>query len=79
MTLLKPYLSLFICVPKDSLTIEEARNMVEEVNHNELLPEDILSDHPYACNAHTLKVTNPCQKEDMKEVAGTVRKAAAGR
>lgn len=67
-----------ICVPKDSLSVGEAKNMVEEVNHSELLPEDILSDHPYACNAHTLKVTNPCQREEVKEVAGAVRKASAG-
>ena len=68
-----------ICVAKDSISLEDAQNMVNEVNHNELLPEEILSSSVYGVNAHTLKVTNPCQKEDMKEVIGTVRKAAAGR
>ena len=68
-----------ICVPKDSISLEDAQNMVNEVNHNELLPEEILSSSVYGVNAHTLKVTNPFQKEDMKEIAGTVRKAAAGR
>ncbi|MBR1862012.1 MAG: hypothetical protein IJ796_09185 [Lachnospiraceae bacterium] len=68
-----------ICIPKDSLSVDEAKDMISSVNQTELRPEDILSDHPYACNASTLKVSNPCQAEEIKEVAGAVRHASAGR
>ena len=36
--------------------------MIQEVNAGELLPEEVLSDHPYLVNAQTLKITNPCEK-----------------
>ena len=50
-----------ICVSVDTMSPEVARDMIQEVNAGELLPEEVLSDHPYLVNAQTLQITNPCE------------------
>lgn len=52
-----------LCVSADSLTIEEANDMITEVNAGELLPEEVLSDHCYLVDAKTLEIINPVTKE----------------
>ena len=45
---LRPYLSLLIIVPKSkSAEEEELSRMVDEINHEQLAREEILSNHAY--------------------------------
>lgn len=50
-----------ICVSADTMSPEAARDMIQEVNAGELLPEEVLSDHPYLVDGQNLKITNPCK------------------
>ncbi len=53
-----------ICVSADTMSPEQAAAMVSEVNATQLDPVDVLSDHPYLVNAETLKISNPCVKQE---------------
>lgn len=63
-----------ICVSTTTMSPEAARYMVMEVNAGELLPEEVLSDHPYLVNAQTLQITNPC--ENLVEAVADMPKLA---
>lgn len=58
-----------IALSAEGLAPEEMANMVVEVNENELLPEDKLSDHVYRydAQAHTLKLADTTLEELEKE------------
>lgn len=64
-----------ICVSSALMSPEAAKDMVEEVNAGELLPEEVLADHPYLVNAQTLQITNPC--ESLVEVVADMPKPVA--
>ena len=38
--------------------------MVRDVNATQLEAVDVLSDHPYLVEAETLKISNPCDKQE---------------
>ena len=54
--LLRPYLSLLLAVPVSTAEIEELRQMVKEVNDNEVAPEEILGYEVYRYNRETGEV-----------------------
>ena len=54
--LLRPYLSLLIAVPVLAQGLEELREMVKEVNDNQLAPEEILGYEVYRYNRETGEV-----------------------
>lgn len=56
--LLRPYLSLFIIVPKSrSLEARELGEMVREINATQVEPEEVLSDRAYEYNREARKLS----------------------
>lgn len=52
-----------LCVSADSMTVEEANAMIQDVNRNGVAPEEVLSDHCYFVDAKTLEITIPKERE----------------
>ncbi len=55
-----------ICVSVDTMSPEQAATMIQEVNANEVQPEEVLGSHPYHVDAQTLKISNPCQSQEAR-------------
>lgn len=52
---LRPYLSLFITLPYGYISPEEAKEMVQAVNAEQVAPEEQLSDYVYVYTNGKLK------------------------
>lgn len=57
-----------ICISADTLSPEEANKMICVVNSEQLMPEEVLSDHCYHVNAQTLKITNPLKEAAEEKI-----------
>lgn len=66
-----------IAVSADTMSPDQAKKMIEDVNRNELKSDEVLSNHPYHVDAQTLKISNPCEKQEMVETTHAIRHAAA--
>ena len=61
-----------ICVSADAMTPGQAAAMIQEVNANEVRPEEVLGTHPYHVDAQTLKISNPCEAQ-MERIADEMK------
>ncbi len=61
-----------ICVSADAMSPEQAATMIQEVNANEVRPEEVLGTHPYLVDAQTLKISNPCEAK-MERIADEMK------
>ena len=61
-----------ICVNADAMSPEQAAIMIQEVNANEVRPEEVLGSHPYHVNTETLKISNPCA-EQAEQTAKSIK------
>ncbi len=65
-----------LAIPADSLTPEEARAIIQDVNQNEVRPDEVLSDHPYLVDARTLSISNPLKVQEVNENIVVAKHAA---
>ncbi len=67
--MLKPYLSLFICIPiTPDMSAEDLRTMVREVNGSQVSPEERLSDEVFKCDGSKLTVVGESFKMDEPHI-----------
>ena len=76
--LLRPYLSLFLIVKDDGeMKAELLRNMVQQINRTELIPEDKLSDNVYHYDSkeHIFELAEKFEARQKEKMAGIEMKA----
>lgn len=77
-TLLRPYLSLFLIVKDDGeMKAELLRNMVQQINRTELMPEDKLSDNVYHYDSkeHIFELAEKFEARQKEKMKGIEMKA----